>query len=59
MRNGLSPFRSQAADGGIPKNARHFPVVKMPRALARGASFNTIIWNGFFNVTDVEKCSHG
>jgi hypothetical protein len=30
-RNGLNPFRSEAADGGFPGNARHFPVVKMPR----------------------------
>jgi hypothetical protein len=37
-RNGFNPFRSEAADGGIPENASHFPVVKMPRALARGAS---------------------
>jgi hypothetical protein len=31
MRNGLNPIRSEAADGGFPENARHFPVVKMPR----------------------------
>jgi hypothetical protein len=30
-QNGLNPFRSKAADGGFPENARHFPVVKMPR----------------------------
>jgi hypothetical protein len=36
-QNGLNPFRSEPADGGIPENAKHFPVVKMPRALARGA----------------------
>ena len=30
-RNGFRPFRSKVAVGGFPENARHFPVVMMPR----------------------------
>lgn len=30
-RDGLNPFRSEAADGGFPENARYFPVVEMLR----------------------------
>ena len=40
-RNGLSPFRSEAADGGFPENARHFPVVKMPRPVGGEIHFLT------------------